>query len=161
MKFDTFDILLPKLRLIPPVEVRHLETPFGVHDSWYVYVGDARVGRMELARVAFSDVARWAGSPDRGDWTVLLAREAANAAVKSDADWRTFLDAVRTILVGHTRWRVTCESDCDQHELEELKLTPDTLVELLDSYRARGENLVAFRSEAGLGDSPPKARINK
>ena len=152
--FDTFDILLPTLRQLPPVAVRNVETAFGIDNTRYVYVGDVRVGRIELARVAFGDVAAWAGSLEWGGWTVLLAREEANVAVQSDAAWRSFLDGVRTILVGHTGWRVTCESDCDQHELENLKLTADSLVELLDSYRARGHFPIAFRSEAGLGVSP-------
>ena len=151
--FDTFDIILPKLRPLPHVQVRHLETPFGIDNRRYVHVGDARVGRMEFAREAFSDVAAWAGSPDRGGWTVLLACEEANAAAESDDAWRAFLEGVRTILAGHTKWRVTCESDCDQHALEELTLTPDALVELLDSCRARGQYPIAFRSEAGLGIS--------
>src|SRR5207302_6744825 len=123
----------------------------GPDGSRYLYVGDIQLARVVPARVAFSDVGAWAGSPDRADWTVLLLRDPANAAAEDDDAWEGFLEALRAILHGHPQWRVTCESDCDQYPVEMLELTPDTLVSLLDSYRSTRHFPIAFCSEwAGL-----------
>jgi hypothetical protein len=43
---------------------------------------------------------------------------------------------------------VTCESDCDQHPLENLVLSPARLAELLDSNRRTGSRPISLRASS-------------
>lgn len=144
--FDTFDILVPKVLASPPLEVRRDETLDGPDDQRFLYVGTVKMARVLPAHVAFSNVVGWTGSPLRAKWTTLLVRDQANVAVRDDGDWLAFLDALRTVLMAHPEWRVTCESDCEQYPLETLDLTPDEMVAQLASYRRTHHFPIAFCS---------------
>lgn len=145
--FDTFDILVPQLLSLAGVETRQRETAFGLDEDKHVFVRDVRIGRVAVASVAFSAVEAWAGASDRAQWTVLLLAQQASSAAQHDAAWAAYLDAVLTILEGHPTWRVTCESDCDQHPLVRLDLTPEELVTTLDQYRNGRHYPIAFYCE--------------
>ena len=146
--FDTFDIIVPKLTDWPGLTVVPHETVFGRTDVTSVYVKNIRIGRTVPARVAFSAIEAWTGSLDRADWDVILLEAEANAASNYDGAWAEFLTAVREFLVHQPKWRVTCESDCDQYPTPELALTADSLIELLDSYRRTNHFPIAFFSES-------------
>jgi len=147
MMFDVFDVYVPRLLPLPTTEIRQHWTAFGPDERRYLYVGELRLARVLPAHAAYTDVRTWTGSGDRGDWTALLLVEDANAAVTNDATWAAFLGALQTILVGHPRWRIRCESDCDQHPLESLSLAPDALVRLLESYHESRHFPIAFLTE--------------
>ena len=146
--FDTFDIIVPRLIHSAGLSTRHPdpEGAFRHTDSAGVYVHGVRIGSTLVANVAYSNVAAWTGSVDRADWDVVCLRDDANAAAAHDDTWTTFLTAVRAFLTMHPHWRITCESDCDQHPLEHFTLKPTELVDLLDTYRRTG--LIAFWAEA-------------
>ena len=136
--FDTFDILVPALLSSPLLSIRTPETTFGSADERCLYVRNDKLGKVLPAHVAFSSIEAWTGAPNRADWTVLLVHEQANLAAQDDVSWRAFLDAVHFVLTIHPKWRVTCESDCEQYPLERMHLTPEGTVALLDSYRKTG-----------------------
>lgn len=143
--FDTFDILVPELAT-SGIELRQHQSVFGPAEDQYVYVGGLKFARLLLARDAFSNVRAWTGSDDRAMWTVLLANAEAGAAAAQDDSWTKFLEALKSVLRAHSFWRVTCESDCDQHPLERVTLSPEAFAELLDSYRREGARPIAVQA---------------
>jgi hypothetical protein len=145
--FSVFNVIVPTLLPLPTTEVRHHMTAFGSDERQYLYVGEVKLARVLPAHAAFSDIRAWTGSADRGNWIAIVLHEEANAAVINDATWPAFLGALQTVLVSHPRWRVRCESDCDQHPLERFSLAPDALVRLLDSYRESRHFPIAFSAE--------------
>lgn len=145
--FDTFAIVLPTPLPLPKTEIRQHWTAFGPDERRYLYVGEVRLARVLPAHAVYRDVRAWTGSGDRGDWTALLLHKDANAAAINDGTWAAFLGALRTILVGHPTWRVTCESDCDQYPIEKFSLAPDTLARLHGSYRENRHFPIAFSAE--------------
>ena len=142
--FDVFDILVPELST-DHLEVRQQQTAFGSSDDRFAYVGDLRFAQIVTARQAYTSLEAWTGAPGRAGWTVLLAAPAANAAAGDDDTWARFLAALMLVLRGHATWRVNCESDCEQHPLEELELAPERLSQLLESYRSRGTRPIAVQ----------------
>ena len=147
--FDTFDVLVPDLNLPAGFELRQHQTAFGPDDSVFLYVAEAQFARVLPAREAFSAVEAWTGVPGREGWTVLLLSAYANAATRDSGSWASFLAALRVILENHPVWRVTCESDCDQHPVETFVLAPGALVDLLDTYRNAAHYPIAFHAECG------------
>ena len=83
-------------------------------------------------------------------WTVLELRSDANTAAQHDTTWTTYLRALGALLECHPKWRVTCESDCDQYSLQALQLTVETLLEKLDEYRKTDHYPIAFCAESGV-----------
>lgn len=152
--FDTFDLLVPALVSIAGIDIRQRESAFGLDGDRYLHVGDIELGRILIAREAFTAVEAWTGSSDRGDWTVVLLSASANAAAQSDHAWQHYLDTLLMVLKSHPLWRVTCESDCDQTPLERFDLTPDVLVSLLDAYRISRHYPIAFYAEFSALDPP-------
>ncbi len=69
-------------------------------------------------------------------------------AANSDDTWAAYLGALRTLLAAHAKWRVTCESSCDQEPVSVLDLTAPALVDLLDSYRTTRYQTIAFCVES-------------
>ena len=136
--FDVFDILLPELSTDARLEVRQHQTAFGTSDDRFAYVDGMKFAQVVKAQEVYSNVAARAGSAERANWTVLLVSATANEAAMNDETWTKFLGALLIVLSTHTAWRVICESDCDQHPLEELELSADGLSRLLDSYRSAG-----------------------
>ncbi len=145
--FDTFDILVPRLVPMRDAGVRQGETAFGPDDIQHLDVGDTRLGRVWVASKLYSNLVTWTGSLDRANWTVIVARDAGNAAARLDPLWKRFCWALRCFLLAHPTWRVQCESDCDQHQIEKFSLGRSELVDLLDGYRARRHYPIAFVAE--------------
>jgi hypothetical protein len=147
MMFNIFDVIVPTLLPLPTTGIRQHSTAFGPDEGRYLYVGEVRLARVLPTHAAYRDVRAWTGSGDRGNWTALVLHEDANAAAINDRTWAAFLGALQTLLLGHPRWRVRCESDCDQYAIEKFSLAPDTLVRLLDSYRENRHFPIAFSAE--------------
>ncbi len=146
--FDTFDVIMPRLLLPPKFSIRQHETAFGLDSTRGVYFGEVRLGRVVPLHVTFGDVEAWTGAFDRAYWDVVLLYAEANAASENDQTWAEFLGGLRALLDAHTRWRITCESDCNQYPVRQLFLTAGTTVELLDSYRETRHYPIAFFSES-------------
>lgn len=111
--FDVFDIVLGHLSTGTRIEVRQRETAFGLSDEQIVYVDGMMIACVDPT----SGLGR----------TVLLASTAANQASADDADWKRLLRGLVVLLDAHPGWRVTCESDCDQHPIRQSVLSPKTL----------------------------------
>jgi hypothetical protein len=146
--FDVLDVLVPGLSTDARFEVRQEQTAFGPSDDRFAHVDGMRFAQIVMARDVYTNVEAGTGSSGRDGWTVLLAAGVANAAAGDDETWGKFLAALVVVLSAHTFWRVTCESDCDQHPLEKLKLSPQHLSRLLDSYRSKGQRLIAIQASA-------------
>lgn len=145
--FDVFEILVPELSS-PAISIWQRESSFGLDDRRVLFVADTRLGSLGTARDRFRDVASATGGPDRGRWIVVSLREEANAAAAQDETWRAFLDALGRFLAGQPRWRVTCESDCDQHPLQRLQgVDARGLLAHLDALRAAASYPIAFHAE--------------
>ena len=99
--------------------------------------------------VAYSDVDFWTGSPSRSNWDVLVMAATANDAATSEENWQRFLSAFVCLLNLHSVWCVNCESDCDQHDLEALELSPEDLAVRIGATRSGLEPHIALRA------SPP------
>jgi len=125
--FDVFDVVVPALLPLSAIEVRQCKTAFGVDERRYLYLGEVRLAHVLPAHAAYSNVRAGTGSAGRDDWIALALHDEANAAVINEETWAAFLGALQTLLMGHLRWRVRCESDCDQHPLERFTLAPDAL----------------------------------
>jgi hypothetical protein len=147
--FDVFEILIPELSTNARLEIRQKQTAFGSSDDRFVYVDGTRFARIVMAREAYSNVEVTAGSAGRVNWTLLLAAATANEAAMNDETWARFLAALALILATHAFWRVTCESDCEQHPIERLALSADRLSQLLDSHRSTGFQHIAIQVSAG------------
>lgn len=145
--FDTFDILLPNLLPIPGGEIQQRETAFGLDDRKFLYIDNIQLAIVLPAKTAFSAVEAWTGAPNRDQWSALLVANRANEAATDSTSWSAFLESIRIVLKAHPIWRVTCESDCDQHALQCLALDPDSLVELLDQYRNTNHFPISFYTE--------------
>lgn len=145
--FDIFEIRVPELSS-PAISIWQRGSSFGLGDRRVLFVADTRLGSLGTARDRFRDVASATGGPDRGRWIVVSLREEANAAAAQDETWRAFLDALGRFLAGQPRWRVTCESDCDQHPLQRLQgVDAGGLLAHLDALRAAASYPVAFHAE--------------
>lgn len=144
--FDVFDILVPELSADARIEVRSRQTAFGQSDERTVYVSGVRMGEIAKARNVCANVEAGTGAMEQGVWTVLIAAAAANDAAAADATWVRFLDAFVVALSVHQVWMVTCESDCEQHPLEKVALSPDSLAKLLDSHRRTGSLPISFQA---------------
>lgn len=142
--FDTFDILVPEI-VTSCIELRQHETAFGPEEDKFAYIRGVEFARVLVARNAYTAMRGWTGSEDRESWMVLVAHEQANEAAASDDAWANFLDLLVTVLRAHEFWRVRCESDCDQHPIEKLILSPEDLSLLLNSLRSSGARRIAFR----------------
>lgn len=142
--FDTFDVLVPELRTFASAEIRQRRTTVGLDEIKRLFVQGIALGRIIRADAAYSNVVAWTGAPDRAGWTALVLSQDANAAADDDVAWPGYLNALRTLLTEHSTWRVTCESDCEQHPVQMLELGVDALVNLLDSYRTSGYFPIAF-----------------
>ena len=148
--FDTFVILVPELTDWSELSIRQRQTAFGPVDEAIAHVREVPIGSVVgLAQDTFTAnaIQAWAGGLGRELWTVLSLQSAANSAAAIDHTWSAFLGAVRDLLEHHPTWRVQCESDCDQHSLTRMSLTPTQLAELLDSYRATNFYPIAFLAE--------------
>lgn len=145
--FDTFDILLPNLLPILGGEIRQRETAFGLDDRKFLFIGNTQLAMVLPAKTAVRSVEAWTGAPDRDQWTVLLVAKQANDATTDATSWSAFLESIRAVLKVHPVWRVTCESDCEQHALQSLSLDPDSLVELLNQYRSTNHFPISFYTE--------------
>ena len=141
---DTFNVLVPTLRMFPSAEIRQHQTAFGPDETRYLFVQEVKIAHIVPESVASSSVTPWAGSPDRDAWTALILSKEANLAANSGDTWAAYLAALRTLLAAHTKWRVICESDCDQHRVSMLHLTAPALVNLLDSYRTTYHRPIAL-----------------
>lgn len=145
--FDVFEILVPELSS-PVISIWQRESAFGLDDGRVLFVADTRMGSLGIARDHFRDVASATGGPDRGHWIVVSLREEANAAAAQDETWRAFLDALGRFLAGQPRWRVTCESDGDQHPLRILRVVDaGALLAHLDALRSTPSYPFAFHLE--------------
>ncbi|HVJ80032.1 MAG TPA: hypothetical protein VNC50_03085, partial [Planctomycetia bacterium] len=135
------------------IDIRPRESELRPVEEQQLYSGEAKLGTLLPARIAFTNIELWTGAPGRQDWTVLFLGAGANAAAKSDGTWRAFMAAVLAILRRHPFWRVTCESDCDQEPLEKFELAAEALVDLLDSYRATRNHEIAFYCESAASEA--------
>ena len=151
--FDVFDLLIPRLAVGAGIEVRQHQTAFGPDEREIVFVHECPVGQRGVAAQFYTHLEGWAGSETRRDWTVIAAAQCANAAAPSDADWDRFLSSVRHILDGQDAWRVTCESDCDQHTIAELPASITDLVSVLNRARSTRQSPIAFRMDTGAESS--------
>jgi hypothetical protein len=142
--FDVLDILLPALSTNGLIEVRHRDSAFGKSDDAVAYYDGVRLGDV-LPQQLVSGAVTWPDSESHARWTVLLAGSTANTASTSDETWQQFLNAFVATLKLHNDWRVRCESDCDQHVLRSLELTPDELGRILDTHRAQPSAPLAWR----------------
>ncbi|MFO0550920.1 MAG: hypothetical protein U0271_21195 [Polyangiaceae bacterium] len=146
--FEVFEVVVPKLLQNAEVTVRAIETAFGRDETLTVHVGSLRLGPARPAHIAFSDVEHWAGSRERAHWTVVSVHTLANAAAGQDSSWAEFLSALRVLLELHPKWRISCESDCDQYPRTSLSLTVGAVLELLDAYRASPQTPIAVTCES-------------
>ena len=149
--FDTFDVLVPKLDLPHGFELIQQKTALGPDESVYLCADSLQFARVLRAREAFdhSALESWTGAAEREHWTVLLFNDCGNSCARSSILWPRFLAGLRAILENHPVWRVTCESDCDQHPLERMHLSSAELVALLDRYRDTHFTPIAFYAEIG------------
>lgn len=145
--FDVFNIQLPNLQQHPAFEVGGHESTFGPSDELFVFVQGAKFAQILPASPAHSDLAVSIGSTSRAHCTVLLiVTPAANAAARNDESWASFLAALCSVLRAHSAWRVICESDCDQHPRQPLRLSPVALADHLDSVRRDRALPIAFEA---------------
>jgi hypothetical protein len=107
-----------------------------------------KFAQVVTAGQAYTNVEAWAGAPERAGWTVLLAAQPANAAAATDETWARFLAALVLVLRVHSTWRVTCESDCEQHPVDKIELSPESLSEFLDSHRRKSVRPIAVQISA-------------
>lgn len=142
--FDVFDILVPEL-FTSCIEVRQHETAFDADQDKFAYIRGVEFAQVLVARDAYTAVRGWTGSEDRESWIVLVAHEQANEAAASDHAWANFLDRLVTVLRAHEFGRVWCESDCEQHPVEKLILSPEDLSAVLNALRSSGAHRIAFR----------------
>ena len=148
MCFDVFDILVPVLSSNSGLEVRQFQTAFGTDDDKFAYFEELKFAKVVLAKDAYANVETWPGSAKWTSWTVLLAARQANEALRRDETWKKFLDALESVLRANEDWLVICESDCDQHPVENLKLSPEKLLALLNEYRANRHYPIAIKVSA-------------
>lgn len=89
---------------------------------------------------------RWTVAPNDEPGVAIVVQLATGPAYTNDETWARFLGALVSVLTPHTLWRVTCESDCDQHPLKKLALSAESLSRLLDSYRTVGSGPIALQA---------------
>ena len=142
--FDVFDIQMPIFAVGSGFEVRRHESTFGPSDDEFMYCNGMKFARVLLANQAYSDIERWAGSSERADWTVLSVAMAANNAVTADRTWAEFCAALILILEAHSFWRVICESDCEQHPIQKMRLSPEGLAHHLNLVRTESVSPIAL-----------------
>ncbi|MCA9630742.1 MAG: hypothetical protein KC766_23895 [Myxococcales bacterium] len=152
--FDVFDVLIPCLVVGEGIQVRQHQTAFGPDEREIVFVHDTPVGERAIASAVYTHLEGWTGSESRAAWTVIVAAHHANTAARSDTDWDRFLNALRHILERQEGWRVTCESDCDQHAIANLPASATELVAVLDRARSSQEMPISFRMDTATASSP-------
>lgn len=138
--FDIFDILVPSLRLSPRLQVVAGETS----STKRLHIDGEDFAPVLRADVAYSNLLAWAGAPGREFWTVLTVQDTANKASAETASWNAFLDRLVLLLEAQQTSYITCESDCERCDLEELSLSAREVRELLDKHRSGDEDL-SFR----------------
>lgn len=141
--FDVLDIAIAEADS-PRIEVRPRESAFGTSDQASVYVDGVELGELDSTRGGLD--GSWVPSTDRARGCVLSASRTANDAARSDESWGQFLSALRTVLSAQPAWAVLCETDGDQHAVQELRESPERIAGLLDAHRSRRVAPLAFRA---------------
>ena len=82
--FDVFDILVPELSSVAPLDLRRRESVFGSSSEVIAYFEGLKLAQVVRAEEAYDSVEAWTGSATRADWTVLLAGAPASEAAEED-----------------------------------------------------------------------------
>ena len=75
--FDIFDILVPELPSDSAFQIVQRQTAFGPSDRRDLYCQGVKLGEISAARVAYSNLEMWTGSPERADWIVVVTAPTA------------------------------------------------------------------------------------
>jgi hypothetical protein len=133
--FDALTILLPSLSADVPLEIRQRESAFGANDERVAHIEGLPFARVHPTKTS-------------DGLEILSAAGQANEAARNNETWSRFLVAIVLVLDAHAGWRVICESDCDQHPIEERQLSAMELSQVLDCYRNSRRGPIALHASA-------------
>src|SRR5437868_6480674 len=123
--FDVLDVWVPAVN-DPEFEYDPPDSLLGDIEDRHLSFRGTKVGRYSRQRPPHSMlIAKEAVS----GWSRLVCGRDAFAASGTDSAWAAYLEAFARLLNSSPDWLVVFEADCDQSQLERIRLSSSDLIE--------------------------------